>query len=81
MKSPQYAAATLGGLLNYYYHEAACDLLRALTGIHVFNAPSYLNSLHSSPDCWWTIERGIDQLINNPNMDTSSYQVGLHGPF
>ena len=41
------------------------DIWCPMDGLH-------LNSLHSSLDCWWTIERGIDR---QPEMDTSPYRL------
>src|SRR6516164_124123 len=41
------------------------DIWCPMDGLH-------LNSLHSSLDCWWTIERGIDR---QPEMDRSPYRL------
>jgi hypothetical protein len=42
----------------------------------VSHAPLHLNSLQSSRDCWWTIERGIGR---QPEPGYISLSVGLHG--
>jgi len=39
-------------------------------GYMLFHSPVHVNSLHSSRDLGWTIERGIDRP---PEMDTSPY--------